>query len=354
MLAQILRRKSASIFVSETGGLAMPGQSRKFAESIISTFDEILAEVSKHQAPKGEGNERVLRTFLKDFLFVRELGWLSNKLLYGEMLDLYAYDIINYLVLYIETKTPNTVDIPDKEVKKFQRRLQSLGTCEYGVITNGHKFAVYRYYLKGRIPKTEQQFLLDLDSLRAEMKRDGLSDASTKLVSKVFNHFKYSRYLINLEEPFASNYGKTTPTIDDPKSISLFSKQLKQAVDILTGVFEPFLDTLYHTKMKIGGTKEEVFTVDEPLSDWSTYSGKVSPILMIEVLKKSMERLLKLRQENRLSYAVIRRTANDLKKNLGVNVNENVLNSLIRVELIDEHSIDDAIRDQVFVLIRTD
>ncbi|MCJ7634773.1 hypothetical protein MUP77_20575 [Candidatus Bathyarchaeota archaeon] len=89
----------------------MVAQTHTFAETVVNTFDEMPAEVSKHQAPKGEGNERVLRTYLKDILFVRELEWLPNKLIYGEMLDLYAYDIINYLVLYIETKTPTVQNL---------------------------------------------------------------------------------------------------------------------------------------------------------------------------------------------------------------------------------------------------
>jgi hypothetical protein len=91
-------------------------QVRAFAERIVNTFDEILIEITKHQIPKGEGSERVLHTYLKDNLFVKELGWRPNKLIYGELLDLYAYDIINYLVLYVETKTPSTINLVDSEV----------------------------------------------------------------------------------------------------------------------------------------------------------------------------------------------------------------------------------------------
>jgi len=314
----------------------------------------MLAEIAKYQAPKGEGNERVLRTYLKDTLFARELRWLPNKLIYGEMLDLYAYDIINYLVLYIETKTPNTINIAEEEISKFERKLQSIGTCEYGIITNGHKFVVYRCYLERGISKVAQQFSLNLDDLRTEMKKQGLSDPSVKLISDVFNQFRYSRYLGNLEKPFASYYGSITPTMSDRNSINLFSKQLKQAVDVLAGIFEPFLDMLYHTRMKIGGTDGNFFTIDEPLSDWSTYSGKVPPILMMEALNGTVQRLLKLRQENRLSDAVIRRHANELKKNLGVEIDEDVLNSLVSVGIVDEYGVEAAIREQVFALIRTE
>ena len=327
----------------------MQGLSRTFAEGIIGTFDEIFTEISKHQPPKGEGRERILRSLLKDVLFVRKLEWIPSKLIYGEMLDLYAYDIMNYLVLYIETKSPDTVNIPEIEIEKFRKRLQGLGTCEYGAITNGHKFIVYRCYLEG---DTKQEFFLDLDKLRIEMKRDRLSNASVKLVSHVFSLFRYSQYLCNLEGPFAQDYGKITPTIDDPNSIRLFSKKLKQAVDALTDVFEPFLDMLYHTRMKIGGKNGDVFTIDEPLSDWSTYSGRVPPILMIENLRSSVQHLLELKQENRLSDAVIRSTAKGLKKDLGIGVNEEVLNSLISVEIIGEQDIEGAIREQVFSLIK--
>ena len=330
------------------------GRTRTFAEAIVNTFDEILTETLKHQAPKGEGSERVLRTYLKDILFVRELEWLPSKLIYGEMLDLYAYDIINYLVLYIETKTPNNISLQENEVAKFELKLQRLGTCDYGIITNGHKFVVYRCYLESGTPKTEQQFSLDLDDLRAEMKKDGLSNASVKLVSEAFNYFKYSQYLSNLEEPFSSDYGKVTPTINDPNSLSLFSRQLKQAVDALDGVFEPFLDMLYRRRMNIGGTNGNAFTIDEPLSDWSTYSGKVPPILMMEALNRTVQRLLKLRQKSQLSDAVVRRIAKDLKKNLGVDIDEDVLNSLISVGLVDERRIESAIRERLFALIKTE
>ena len=116
------------------------------------------------------------------------------------------------------------------------------------------------------MPKTAQQFSLNLDDFTNKMKKQGLSDASVKLISSVFDKFKYSQYLGNLESPFAPYYGTITPIISDRNSINLFSRQLKQAVDVLAGVFEPFLDMLYHARMKIGGTEGNFFTIDEPLA----------------------------------------------------------------------------------------
>jgi hypothetical protein len=295
-----------------------------------------------------------MRTYIKDSLFVRELGWLSNKLISGELLDLYAFDIINYLVLYIETKTPNTLSIAENETAKFERRLQSVGTCEYGIITNGHKFIVYRCYIVNGTTKVEKQYSLDLDSLRAEIKKEGLTDASVKLISDVFENFRYSRYLGELKEPFSSEYGQITPSVNDLNSLNLFSQHLKEAVDELNNLFAPFLDTLYQSRMKIGGTDKEAFTIDEPLSDWSTYSGKVPPILMFQVIGKNVRNLIKLRQESKLSDAVLRRNANDLKKNLGISFTEDILNSLISVGIVDERQIDVVVRQKVFDLIKAE
>jgi hypothetical protein len=132
--------------------------------------------------------------------------------MYGELFDLYAYDIINYVVLYIETKTPNSINISEDEISKFERRLRDTGTCEFGIITNGHKFIVYRCFVLDGKAQIERLNSLDMDILRNEM-LTGLSDTSARVISDVFSNFKYSLYLGDLKSPFFLNMVKQHPIV---------------------------------------------------------------------------------------------------------------------------------------------
>ena len=189
----------------------MAARPKGLGNTVVETFSQIMAEVSKHPAPRGEGNERVLRTYLKDLLFVGKLGWTPDKLIVGELFDLYAYDVVNSLVLYIETKTPNSVTIPRDELEHFEEKLVRLGTCEYGAITNGHRFLFYRCFIKEGAVVAERQAEFDLDDLVNQVGGNKLPESSTKAIQVTFEYLTAGKYLGELEKPFAEGYGRVVP-----------------------------------------------------------------------------------------------------------------------------------------------
>lgn len=327
-------------------------RSRDLSTSIIETFSEIMSEVSKHPAPKGEGNERVLRTYLKDLLFVRKLGWSPDKLIVGELYDLYAYDVVNSLVLYIETKTPNSVNIPRDELEHFETKLMKLGTCEYGAITNGHRFLFYRCYIKHGMVIAERLAEFDIDSLIKEVNGAGLSGSVAREIQTSFESLGARRYLGELEEPFGEGYGRVIPSSRDGESIKLFSRNLRETVDSLAVVFDSLIDTLYHAKIRIGGSPAGSFTIDEPISDWSTYSGKVPLSLILKALKEEVGNLLELRRQDRLSESRVRSSANELRKNLGIEMTPDLLNGLLTTALLETSRFESALRETTYGLIK--
>src|SRR5438445_5937131 len=118
--------------------------------------------------PEGEGQERLLRTMLRDRLLVQALAWPQEKMVNGELLDLMGFDSINYLVVYVETKTPKNKRLSKNDVSNFERKLRVQGTCEAGMITNGHRIISYKCSTGTLGVEVAKMSEVDLDELASQ------------------------------------------------------------------------------------------------------------------------------------------------------------------------------------------
>ncbi len=300
----------------------------------------------------GEGLERHLRTLLRDYVFKDILGWPSGKLISGEVYDLYAYDLLGYEAVYIETKTPKFKALKESDSGEFKKKLKRLGTAEYGAITNGHVFVTYCCRLiEGKVI-TEQIVSLDLDKALKEHSSGELSHETLAKVNKAFSPFAVTEYLRTDKRPYQQDFGRISPTRDDPRSIGDLSTSLRKAVDELTPPFLHMIDWLYKTKTTIGRGDSRGFAIDEPLDDWSALSGKVPPTLMMKELEETVGELLGLHDREQLNEAVTKRVTTELRKKIGVPLEESDMMHLVTEAIVAPQKIDECLNEKLYDVIR--
>src|SRR3989304_1700615 len=157
--------------------------------------------------PAGEGEERWFRTLLRDKLLIGALGWPQGKLLSAELYDLYGLDLLNDVVLYIETKTPRRKTVPKGEVESCESKLTGLGTGEVGAITDGHTFVLYDSKLTPTGVKAVRVAEIDLSQVIRESRSGRLSKKTAANIEQTFEPLRAERFLRLRPLSYEHEYG---------------------------------------------------------------------------------------------------------------------------------------------------
>ncbi len=306
------------------------------------------------KAPSGEGEERRLRTLLRDRLFIGVLGWPPERFRSGELYDLYGLDALNDMVLYVETKSPARKSIPKSEIRRFEEKLQEVGTCENGVLTDGHRLVRYETQLSPVGVSVHQVVQVDLDGITREVATKGLSKASEATLKTAINPLRADKYLKLRPISYEEEFGRTRPSSASPDAIRKLSGHLREAADVLTRALGAAAETLFTTDMRIGSLNGTGFGIRAALDDWSTYSGRVPPSLIEEFLRETVKELLILHKKEKLSEGGLRKRARDAKKKLGVRVTEGQLSNLVSRALSSAREFDSAFTAAILDLVTPD
>ncbi len=90
----------------------------------------------------GDWGERAFRFWLIKELFMDELSWHTEYIVFGERYDVLLLDEDIRPRIYVETKKPE-IEIRDKDVEKAIRRAKDFYSIDYVVITNGTTWILY-------------------------------------------------------------------------------------------------------------------------------------------------------------------------------------------------------------------
>lgn len=321
---------------------------------ILQALSSLMEKIDNVTPIPGEGLERHLRTLLRDSVFIDILGWPPDKLISGELYDLYGHDTLNYEVLYVETKTPNAKQIRPVDVESFQRKLERLGTAEHGAITNGHTIATYSCSLKEGSIVSEQTAVLDLGHSIANIRSGHVADEVLERIGEAFAPFAAKGFIGERRKSFEEDYGRITLRRGDTRSIQRLSGSLREAVSRLTGPFLDMLDWLYATQAPIGKGKDEGFSIEEPMDDWSAFSGRVPVSKMRKQIESTIGEMLDLRHQDSLDDSRIKLAVDGLRKTLGVPIATRDLTFLISQGLLDAASLDESLRQRLYEIIRSE
>jgi len=324
---------------------------RDFGEVIASAVSEIAQELKNApEPPSGEGSERHLRTLLRDHLLVTELGWPSNQILYGELYDIYGHDLLGYVVVYVETKTPRRSRLTAEEVLDFEARMKRLGTCEYGMITNGHQLISYEVSLVRSKIVVQRICEVDLDQVVEQVRNGDLSIENRDKLEQAFEQLRPEKYLKKSPESYVDEYGRINPVKSEKNSMKALSSQLSSAIDVLSPVLAETLRVYLASKIQIGLGFQAV----EPLDDWSTYSGRVPPSTIEKYVEESVKELLALRAKGRINDVVLRRKERDARRKLGLAISSSSWSKLIADSVASPEQVQEIIENSVLDLISED
>jgi len=332
--------------------LHLDSVSKKNSSQVIAS---VIAEIRKQlqsapEPPPGEGYERHLRTLLRDHLLVSCLGWPPEKLLYGELYDIYGRDLLGYVVVYIETKTPRRPRLSNQEISEFEDKLKRLGTCECGMITNGHQLVSYSVSFGQSATVVTRICEINLDEVVDQCQRSAVAQESLDRLRVAFEGLRPEKYLKTEPVSYAEEYGRIAPARRDKESVRALSSQLRSAIDVLTPVLADTLRTYLTARIQIGPG----FRALEPLDDWSTYSGRVPPSMIRKYLEESIEELLELRKKNRINDVVFRRKERESRRRLGVVVDTDAWSRMIADILARPEETQDILEKAVIDLTSSD
>lgn len=304
--------------------------------------------------PVGEGQERLMRTLLRDKVLLQALRWPQEKMVNGEFLDLMGFDSINYLVVYVETKTPKNQSISEREISKFERKLREQGTCEAGMITNGHRIIGYKCStgtLGVEVTRTSE---LDLDELATQAASGEITVEDRNRLILVFDPLRAERYVGKSEVSYGAEHGRIRPSTDHPADVKKLSRQLKSAIDALKPALVTTLRTFLTSRIPVGAADGTGFTISEPFDDWSTYSGRVPSTTMELYLRDLVTRLVAFKDEKPITDVIIKREAKSATKKLGLHVSEDLLSELISALISAPKDFDHKLHEVLLGLIMPD
>ncbi|HYU55828.1 MAG TPA: N-6 DNA methylase [Candidatus Dormibacteraeota bacterium] len=340
-------------FKTADGGPLAP--SRDFENQVAASLAGIVKQLATGPTPpSGEGKERVLRTLIRDRLLIDTLGWPREKLLFGEIYDIYGFDLLNYLVTYVETKTPNLPRLNADAINQFERNLKRLGTCDFGFITNGHQLIGYDCTTGPSGIKVSQNESIDLEDVATQYQSGKINERTIEKLLTIFRPLKASRYLTAGPSSYEVEFGKVHPKPQRSDEIRILSTQMKSALDELTDMLVDVLRTFLGTSIPIGSSNGTGFTIWAPLDDWSTYSGRVPPTTIGNYLDDKVRKLSELRKSSKLNNATLKREARLAKRNLGIEAKEELLSELIASFVTDQDGFDTHLRDELLELIDAD
>jgi len=239
--------------------------SEDFISKISGAFVQIKKEIDV-QSP--EGRERQFRVSLAENLFNKVLGWTretgKGRYYFAEIRDITLYDDEEFPVILVETKSPD-VKITSGDETKLGKRLEELRPVEYGILTNGHKFFLYKYDPTITV-KLREIVSIDMDSITGTVERGfALSPSDKERILKLAI-LERDRYVkIEDSEYFEKSYRRI---LVKDKGIEELTKQLKNIIANLTIVMKSYFNEYYKRKDYSGAFLREIF------DDWLKFSVK--------------------------------------------------------------------------------
>lgn len=208
-----------------------------------------------------EGREREFRRVLARYLFDETLGWEDHSKI-GEIYDITCFDDENFPIILVETKWNME---PTSEIKeKLRKRIEELGSVEYGVFASERDFIVYMfddYKLKDLVK------INVAEATGAAKGQYGLSEVVKKHILKL-ESLKRER-LVQVEDPdyFEKTYKEVS--VVKGEGVKILTRNLKDIVSDLTLVLMNFFDSYWRRKEHYSGKfLENIF------DDWLRISTK--------------------------------------------------------------------------------
>jgi len=298
---------------------------KSFSKEVIEALCDVIISLRRIKPLPREGMERPFRDYLKEKLFKEKLGWPEDKVITGEIYDLYFRDDLGFVVIYVETKSPTRKAIPQSERNRFLEKLEKLGTADYGVLTDGKVWEQYECVsdAAGKL-KIKKQIEINLEQL---LLAKHTPYPETKSIYDAFSCLTAQRYLDrDIIDLLEKDSGKLKFKSNPVKSnvVKEFTERLKKNLDNLNEIFVILFRGFYSGTLK---TPQEFLL--KAFDDWNRVSGKVPLSLIEEKIEYSVKSLLKLRTKRKISDADLAGHVRRLKRDLGVKISENFLSTVI-------------------------
>ena len=242
---------------------------RDLHDAFVSFFDEI----------RQEGSEFDFRYSLVDHLFTGALGW-SRTVGEGhvnfedERKDILCYDDSDppFPVIVCETKRPShDLELDDSE--QLETYMNGVGSAQYGILTNGHDFRLYKYVSDENQISSIDGFEVDsiatteFENLSSEQ-RDALSEL------ECLHHNRYVDY--DDVEYFRETYQEVPvqyqPGTDD-EGYDLFLEAVKDSLNELSEVLKDFFED-YRGREDDSYPKQFLDSTFPDWKEWREYTGK--------------------------------------------------------------------------------
>ncbi|WP_312909309.1 Eco57I restriction-modification methylase domain-containing protein [Natronosalvus caseinilyticus] len=242
-------------------------------ENLHQAFIDINAEIRQ------EGSEFDFRYSLVDHLFTDALGW-SRTIGTGhvnfedEQKDLLCYDDSEppFPVIVCETKRPSH-DLGLADHDQLETYMVSVGSAEYGILTNGHTFNLYEYIQDDR--SIRKIVGLDVDKM-ATTNVEKL-DADQRDALRELTLLQKDRYVdFDAADFFRTRYQEVPVQYQegvDDEGYELFLDAVKDSLDELTEVLKRFFDD-YQDREEGSYPKHFLDSTFPDWKDWRAYTGQ--------------------------------------------------------------------------------
>lgn len=303
---------------------------KKRVTDILNCLQGILAEVLHMQPLPGEGLERPFRERVKIVLLQGPLGWPGSKLYPGEIYDIYGLDDLNFPVLYVETKSPLIKVLSENDQTRFVEKLVRLGTVEYGALTNGHEWEVYRCTTNemGKI-EVKKFVRFHLKRLANDLRANAVTPSTLEVIKEAFSGLSAVRYLdrdiLRILETRSASI-RLGPRTKRALETEKYVQSLMRAVLQFTVLFERMFRSYITSSSPVS------LFLDRAFNDWCIISGRV-PLMEVErLLSDTVDKLHDTDPTQRLSTSS--RECKKLSKDLGMTVPPSLLKTLVSTWIV--------------------
>lgn len=201
-------------------------------KDIINAFSKVKGEIDK------EGGEFDFRYSLLRHLFEGVLRWGRREgeghfAVERERKDVLLYDDSSpcRCVGVVETKGPS-VKLEEKHKAQLEEYMAEIGTAQYGVLTNGHRFILFEYTSEGKL---NELVFIDIDAF-VHKGAEALTKAERQKVH-LLRRLKNDRFVgASDADYFRSTAQKIR--VEDPEKFGIFIGNLRAALKDLTDIIE--------------------------------------------------------------------------------------------------------------------
>jgi len=244
-----------------------------------SAADLHQAFINIHEEIRQEGSEFDFRYSLVDHLFTDALDWSRNV---GEghvnfeddQKDLLCYDDSEppFPVIVCETKRPShELDLSDHD--QLETYMVSVGSADYGILTNGHTFNLYEYIKDDRTIQKVVGF--EIDSL-STTEFSELDDEQQSALQEL-DYLHRERYIdLDAADFFRHRYQEVPVQYQegvDDEGYEMFLNAITDSLDELTKVLKRFFDD-YRDREEGSYPKHFLDSTFPDWKDWRAYTGQ--------------------------------------------------------------------------------